>query len=237
MTPLKVWLHTALGSNHQLFACRSYSLYVWLLWYPNYYPGVRDEDSGQPWDNDQASLSNVLLRSRTQASRVKGKSLTARPPLYLWFGSFEGVRWQGDGLIHGCFRSTRSLAANVSVRWRSARSNRSSFLSGMNQSPSTSYVLLKSFATVPMTRFVRRSTSIPTSPRRKVMDCHGLSTPWHIFRVSVKKMSQMYNLIFIPKDISSYMRMDSPQKLWENARGGTPGRPRVLRSIHGLFIV
>ena len=33
MTPLKAWLHTALGYNHQSFACPSYSLDVWLLWY------------------------------------------------------------------------------------------------------------------------------------------------------------------------------------------------------------
>ena len=32
MTPLKVWLYTALGCNHQSFACPSYSLYVQLLW-------------------------------------------------------------------------------------------------------------------------------------------------------------------------------------------------------------
>ena len=38
MTPLKVWLHEALGCNHQSFACRSYSLHVQLLRYQNLRP-------------------------------------------------------------------------------------------------------------------------------------------------------------------------------------------------------
>ena len=46
-------------------------------------PEVRDEDSGQPWDNDRASWSSGLSWIRIRTSRVKGKSLTARPPLSL----------------------------------------------------------------------------------------------------------------------------------------------------------
>ena len=46
-----------------------------------YDPEVRD--GCQPWDNDRASWSSVLPRTRTRASRAKGKSLTVRPPLSL----------------------------------------------------------------------------------------------------------------------------------------------------------
>ena len=44
-----------------------------------YDPEVRDEGSGQPWDNDRASWSSVLHLTQTRASRAKGKSLIARP--------------------------------------------------------------------------------------------------------------------------------------------------------------
>ena len=43
MTPLKFWLHTGRGCNHQLCARPSYNLDVRLLWYPNPQPW------GQGW--------------------------------------------------------------------------------------------------------------------------------------------------------------------------------------------
>ena len=58
----KVWLHTALSCNHQLFACPSYNLDVWLLRYPNLRPwsqGWRLQVSLDPWDNNRASWSSV----------------------------------------------------------------------------------------------------------------------------------------------------------------------------------
>ena len=42
MMPLKVWLHTARSCNHQSFACPSDIFYVWLLWYPNFWPWSRE---------------------------------------------------------------------------------------------------------------------------------------------------------------------------------------------------
>ena len=39
--------------------------------YPNYDPVVRDEGSGQPWDNDRASWSSVLPRTQTRMSQAK----------------------------------------------------------------------------------------------------------------------------------------------------------------------
>ena len=59
MTSLKVWLHKALGCNHQSFACPSYSLFS-CSGTKIYDPEVRNESSDQPWDNYRASWSSVL---------------------------------------------------------------------------------------------------------------------------------------------------------------------------------
>ena len=90
MTPLKVWLHTARGCNHQSFACPSYALMFGCSVTQYYDPEVRDESSGQLWDNDRASWSSSILpRNRTRASRAKDKSRTARPPLFACYLHFE----------------------------------------------------------------------------------------------------------------------------------------------------
>ena len=58
MTLLKVWLHTALGCNHQSFACPSYSLHVQLLWYPMYYPGgMKARVSPVQWSKPHSILA------------------------------------------------------------------------------------------------------------------------------------------------------------------------------------
>ena len=82
MKPLKMWLHSTQGCNHQSTACPNYSLDVQQLWYSNLWPW------SQRWRlrsalRQGASGSSVLPQTQTRASRAKGESLIAIPPLSL----------------------------------------------------------------------------------------------------------------------------------------------------------
>ena len=67
MTPLKVWLHnTARGCNQSQLKPLCLAALV-----PTFTPGVRNEDSSQPWNNNRAWRSSEPPWIRTRASAAK----------------------------------------------------------------------------------------------------------------------------------------------------------------------
>ena len=68
MAPPKVWLHRALGCNHQSFACPSYSLDVQLLWYPNLVGFIRLFIRPSPFYLAFVSSHSILEDNKSRVS-------------------------------------------------------------------------------------------------------------------------------------------------------------------------
>ena len=96
-----------------------------------YDPEVRDDGSGQPWDNDWASWSSVLPRSRTCASRVKAKvlPLDRRCLSCGWWGEVYRHGQKDMERVGKWWRETARLSAWMgSVNWTLFRDTWRNFL-------------------------------------------------------------------------------------------------------------
>ena len=121
-THVTVWvlLHAARGCNHQstsqlhafMFSCSS----SWI-----YDHEIRDEGSGQPWNNDPAWWSSALLRSQRSAFADRNQSLASDH--YCLFLNLENVLqnyvWTSCLLVmcKCCITYLLTLCPNWLVYW------------------------------------------------------------------------------------------------------------------------